>query len=206
MRYIFAIFVAATIAAPTAYAQRTPVFGELGIGFGQTLFSGDIRTRLRQSLGGSFSPGTGGNLSMAFHSAPERWRGLGIGARIKGTFGSSTKGDFGDDYIFNYYNLGLSAKYFPFSRRFNRGLYSRGGIGFGQMTTKRMNESTQSYLHQYAIGSTLSFSTGYTLPLRGKAISVEVEYERSSRNGTINQVGNASFRSGQLGANLVVSF
>lgn len=206
MRQILAVFVVAVSLTRPLAAQRTPVFGEVGIGFGQTTFSGDIRTRLVQSLGGSFSPGSGGNVLMAFHVAPERWRGLGVGARIKGTFGSSTRGDFGDDYIFNYYNLGASAKYYPLSRRFNRGLYSRATVGFGQMTTKRLNDATRFYRHQYAIGSTLSLGTGYTLPLLGRSLSVEAEYETSRRSGTIDQIGSATFRSGQFGANLVVSF
>jgi len=201
-----ALIIASAVSSVAAFAQRAPVYGELGIGFGQTQFMGDIQTRLAQSLGGSFSPGTGGNLLMGFHVAPERWRGLGVGTRIKGTFGSSRRGDLGDDYIFNFYNLGASAKYYPISRTFNRGLYTRGGLGFGQMTTKRLNEATRLYQHQYAIGTTLTLGTGYTLPFRGRGVSVEVEYERSSRSGTINNIGSASFRSGQLGANLVLSF
>lgn len=190
-----------------AQTGKKTVYGEVGLGFGQTLFAGDIRTKLRQSLGGSFEPGTGNNLLMGFYVAPETWRGLGIGSRIRGTFGAPVTGEFGDKYIFNYYNLAVSAKYYAISRQYNRGFYGRGSIGFGQLTTKRQNEAARQYTHQYAIGSSLMGGIGYTRPFRKTSLSIEAEYERSSRQGTINGVGdNQSFRSGQLGINLYVTF
>jgi hypothetical protein len=143
---------------------------------------------------------------MGFYIAPQQWKGLGLGSRIKGTFGTSVEGDFGDSYIFNYYNLAVTAKYFPFSRTFNKGVYARGSAGFGQMTTKRVNEATALYKHQYAIGSTLLLGIGYTFPVRKFALSIEAEYEYSGRNGTIDGVGDAMYRSGQLGGNVVLSF
>jgi hypothetical protein len=42
--------------------------------------------------------------------------------------------------------------------------------------------------------------------LKHSAISLEAEFETSSRNGTVNGVGEQSIRSGQLGLNLLYSF
>jgi hypothetical protein len=188
-------------------AQKTTVFGEAGLGFGQTLFFSNLDAQLRAAYGGSFKPGIGNNLTVGYYVAPASWRGLGLGARIKGTFGTSVEGDFGDDYIFNYYSVMTGLKYYPVSRQFNRGIYTRGSVGFGQMTTKRMNESTNFYAHQYAIGSSLMLGVGYSLPLKRSALSLEAEFEFSSRNGTISGVGDGqSFQSGQLGLNLIYSF
>lgn len=197
--------IAVPVIAQTQSKKR--VYGEIGMGFGQTLFMGDIKQKLGQALGGTFEPGMGNNLMMAFYVAPEKWKGLGIGSRIKGTFGTSVDGDTDNDsYIFNYYNLGLSAKYYFISREYNKGFYTRAGIGFGQFTAKRFNETNQTYLHQYAIGSTASIGAGYSFPLKSTSLSIEAEFERSSRNGTINGVGDAQFTSGQLGANVILTF
>jgi hypothetical protein len=191
-----------------AFAQKTTIFAEAGLGFGQTLFGAGMDAQLRAAYGGSFSPNVGNNLHMAFYAAPQNWKGFGLGSRIKGTFGSSVKGDLGDDYIFNYYNLSVSAKYFLLSRQFNQGFYLRGSYGFGQMTTKRLNEAENRFAHQYAIGGTSTISLGYVIPLKnGKGIGIEAEYERSRRNGTINGLGDSQvFRSAQLGGNFYFSF
>lgn len=186
--------------------NKLPIYGEIGLGFGQTLFFGDMKTQLRAAYGGAFEPGTGNNLMMGFYVSPARWKGFGLGSRIKGTFGTSVKGENGDSYIFNYYNLALTAKYYAFSREFNKGLYMRGSAGFGQMTTKRVNEATKLYKHQYAIGSSLMAGVGYTVAFRKTTLSFEAEFEYSSRNGTIDGTGDATFQSGQLGANVILSF
>ena len=75
------------------------------------------------------------------------------------------KGEHGDEYIFNDYALSLAAKAYPFAKTFNDGPYARASAGFGQMTTKRQNEATNLYRHQYAIGLTLVGALGYTLPV-----------------------------------------
>ncbi len=203
----------ACLFAPLANAQspnekkdRFPIYGEIGLGFGQTLFFGDMKSQLSDSYGGAFDPGTGNNLMMGFYIAPENWKGLGIGSRIKGTFGSSVKGDNGDSYIFNYYNLAITAKYYALSQQFNKGLYLRGSFGFGQFTTKRVNEDSNLYKHQYAIGTSLMGGIGYTIPFRRTALSFEAEFDYSSRSGTIDGKGNASYQSGQIGANVILSF
>jgi hypothetical protein len=150
----------------------------------------------------------GNNLTMGFYLAPQKWKGLGIGSRIKGTFGTSVQGENDSDrYLINYYNLALSAKYYPFSRVYNRGFYGRGSVGFGQFTAKRLNETTHQYVHQYGIGSTLMMGLGYSVPLRRTSLSFEAEFERSSRNGTVSGVGDGVvFRSGQVGLNTYLTF
>jgi len=201
------LFALSSLSAHAQTQSKTRVFGEVGTGFGQTLFFGDAKERLAQTFGGSFKPGTGFNLMTAFYAAPENWKGLGIGTRVKGTFGSSVKGESdSDSYIFNFYSVQASAKYYPLSKAFNKGLYARLSVGFGQFTAKRLNESTNYYLHQYAIGSTLGISTGYTIPLKRSSISFEFEFETSSRNGTVNAIGSQTFQTGQLGFNTILTF
>ncbi|MDX2306168.1 MAG: hypothetical protein NW226_25390 [Microscillaceae bacterium] len=186
--------------------SRFPIYGEFGLGWGQTLFFGDMKAQLTKSYGGAFNPNIGNNLMMGFYVAPENWKGLGVGSRIKGTFGTSVSGDNGDSYIFNYYNLAITAKYYAVSKEFNKGLYVRGSFGFGQFTTKRVNEATKLYKHQYAIGTSLMGGIGYTIPFKKTALSIEAEFDYSNRNGTIDGLGDASYKSGQIGGNVILSF
>lgn len=201
----FALLFAA-FSTSVIFAQKTPVHAEVGLGWGQTILSTKTEALLATALGSTFEAGIGNNLHTAFYVAPEHWKGLGIGSRIKGTFGTSKKGANGDDYIFNYYNLAISAKYFPFSKTFNKGVYARGSFGFGQFTSKSVNETNKQYRHQYAIGATTTISLGYALKLKRNSIGIEAEYENSSRNGTITGLGEARFTSGQIGGNIYITF
>jgi hypothetical protein len=195
------------VTAPVAGVDsKLPVYGEMGIGFGQTLFFGETKSALRRSYGGGGDPGVGSSLMMGFVVAPRVFHGVGVGARIKGTFGSPQKGDAGDDYIFNGYALSLAVKAYPFAKTFNEGPYARASLGFGQMTTKRQNEATSSYRHQYAIGLTLAGALGYTLQVGPVGLGLEAELEYSNRRGTADGIGAITFESGHVGGNFVVSF
>lgn len=201
------LLVGISLIAHSQTVSKKRVFGEVGMGFGQTLFFGDVKEKLNQALGGTFEPGVGNNLLIGFYIAPENWKGFGVGARIKGTFGTSVQGENDpDDYIFNYYNLAASVKYYFIGREYNQGVYARASLGFGQFTAKRVNEANKRYTHQYAIGSTTALGIGYTFPLKTTSLSIETELERSARNGTIDGVGDATFSSGQFGANLILTF
>ena len=207
----FALLAAVLLgSAATATAQKTatknPVYAEVGVGINQTLYFGNTRAKLAQALGGSAKAGTGNNILAGFYVAPQQWRGLGVGSRISGSFGAPVKGDFGDEYIFNYYNLALAAKYYGLSREFGRGLYLRGSAGFGQLTTKRFNEKVNFYRHQYALGTSLMGGVGYTVLLKGWSLGLEAEVEWASRAGTVDGVGSQAFKSGQVGVNVIVGF
>ena len=162
--------------------------------------------QLVRALGGSADFGSANNLLAGFFVAPEKWRGLGVGFHMSGTFGAPVTGDFGDQYIFNAYNVGVAAKYYPLSRQFNRGFYGRGSVGFGQFTTKRFRQDTNFYRHQYALGSSLMGALGYSVRVKGLSVGLEAEVESASRSGTVDGLGSQTFKSGQLGVNLVVSF
>lgn len=192
-----------------AQERKLRVYGEIGMGAGQTLFFGDTREKLRQAIqANDFDPAIAGNMLLGFYVAPEKWRGFGLGARLKFSGGPGSTDDQGGEYYYNYYNFGISGKYYPISRAFNRGLYVRATLGSGQITTKhQFNDEEDTYMHQFAIGSAVTGSLGWTFPLKTKSISVEAEFESGRRNGTISGLGDGQvFRSGQLGANVILTF
>jgi hypothetical protein len=202
------LMLAPTLSEAQSGTKKT-VYGEIGLGFGRTLFFGDMRQKLQAAIGaGDFTPNSGGNFTTAFYVAPEAWRGFGLGVRAKVFGAGGSPGEEGEEYFFNYYHAGVSAKYYPFSRQFNRGFYARSSYGPGQFTAKRdYKDEARTYRHQFAIGSTLLGGIGYTWALKSYSLSLEVEAERARRNGTISGIGEDQvFRSGQLGANFIVTF
>ena len=46
---------------------------------------------------------------------------------------------------------------------------------------------------------------GYTLPLKRTSLSLEAEWESSLRRGTVDTIGDATFRTGQVGVNLILT-
>lgn len=59
------------------------------------------------------------------------------------------------------------------SKELNKGLYVRGSFGFGQFTTKKVNETTNLYKHQYAIVTSLMGGVGYTIPYKRTVFSLK---------------------------------
>ncbi len=190
----------------TPQIRTNNIYGEIGFGTGKTIIANETKSHLKAALGGSFDPVFAGNLSTAFYYAPLNWKGLGIGTRLMWSGGPGAVGENGDDYFFNYYNFSASAKYYALSQTFNKGLYLRFSLGTGQLTTKRANDTSNSYTHQFAIGNTITGNIGYSFPIGKSAVSLEGHFETSSRSGTINGLGDKNLRSGQIGANLIISF
>jgi hypothetical protein len=190
----------------TTQIVQKNIYGEFGFGTGQTTIANETKSHLKVALGGSFDPVFAVNLTTAFYYAPSKWKGLGLGTRLIWSGGAGAVGENGDNYFFNYYNFSFSAKYYAISRTFNKGLYLRLSLGIGQLTTKRANEASNSFIHQFAIGNTISGNIGYSFRVGKNAISLEGHIETSSRNATINGLGDKSLRSGQIGANIIYSF
>jgi hemolysin activation/secretion protein len=206
-KYFLPVLLSLALLQATAQEQKSPVYAEVGLGVGQTLMFGNTMDNLNAALGGTFTPGIGTNLIAGFYAAPVNWRGFGLGARIKGTIGSGVKGKTdADDYIYNYYNLGIHAKY-HFFKTFNKGLFARAGVGFGQMTTKRANDLEKRYVHQYAIGAVGTAAIGYTFWFTNMGLTVESEIESGNRNGTVDKISDGvQFSSGQIGINTLITF
>ncbi len=189
------------------YAQEKSksLYAEFGFGFGQTLFFGDTKQKVGNALGASFDPGVVSNLFMSFYYTPQKLKGFGIGGRIKGSIAGPVR-EGNDDFFFNYYTFGPTIKYYPFSKQFNKGSYTRLTVGSGQLTTKRANEESNNYTHQFAVGGIVMGGIGYTFLIANKTFSIESEFEFSNRNGTVQGIGDDTFQSGQLGVNLIYSF
>lgn len=206
-KYLIVSALLLTVQYSFAQSQKLRIYGEVGLGAGQAIINTKTKAALKNALGGGFEPGIGNNLMMAFYVSPENWKGFGIGSKIHGTFGSPSNGDNGSKYVFNYYNLAIASKYFLLSRKFNKGLYLSGSFGFGQFTSKRLNETANEYQHQYAIGTSLTGGVGYTIPFKKTALSLELQYENANRNGTVNGVKESvTFQTGQFGGNVILSF
>jgi hypothetical protein len=174
-----------------AQDAKMPVYGNVALGYGNTFFYGTLADKETINDGRGFGRNQGFTLSTFFYVSPESWKGLGIGSGVKGFFATPNNGGNNETYLFNYYHVGLGLKYYPFSRTFNKGFCVKSNFGFGQMTEKTKFNSTKTYEHQFAIGTTLLGGIGYSLPLnKGKlALNIDLEAEYSNRRGDVTGKG-----------------
>jgi hypothetical protein len=193
----------------TTESEKIPVYGTISIGYGNTFFSGRLAEKETINDSRGYGRNQGNTLMTWFYVAPQRWKGLGIGTGLKGFFATPNNGGNDETYLFNYYHVGLGAKYYPFSRVFNRGFSLRSNFGIGQMTEKTKFNATQTYEHQFAIGRTVLLGVGYSIPVFKKkaALNIDFDYENSSRRGDVTGLGeNQSFRNSHVSLNIGLGF
>ncbi len=174
-----------------AQDSKIPVYANVALGYGNTFFYGTLADKETVNDGRGFGRNQGFTLSTFFYVSPQSWKGLGIGSGVKGFFATPNNGGNNETYLFNYYHVGLGLKYHPFSRTFNKGFCVKSNFGFGQMTEETRFNSTKTYEHQFAIGTTLLGGIGYSLPLnQGKlALTIDLEAEYSNRRGDVTGKG-----------------
>ena len=192
-----------------AQLNKNPIYGNVAIGYGNTFFSGTLSEKETINDGRGFGRNQGYSLSSFFYVAPVKWKGLGVGSGVKGFFATPNNGGNNETYLFNYYHVGLGAKYYPFSKVFNKGFAFKSSVGIGQMTEKMKYNNTKTYEHQFAVGTTLLAGIGYALPVnKGKnAFTVELEGETSNRRGDVTGKGeDQPFRNKHVSINFGIGF
>ncbi|GAB3740479.1 hypothetical protein [Spirosoma lituiforme] len=202
--------------ATTVRAQNTeptpaklPIYGNISIGYGNTFFSGTLGEKETINDGRGFGRNQGNTLTTWFYVAPARWKGLGVGTGIKGFFATPNNGGDNETYLYNYYHVGVGARYYPLSRVFNKGFNVKSSFGIGQMTEKLKYNKTRTYDHQFAIGTTLLAGVGYSIPAFKKraAVNVDLEFETSNRRGDVTGLGeNQPFRNTHVSLNVGLGF
>jgi hypothetical protein len=188
---------------------KLPIYGNISIGYGNTFFSGTLSEKETINDGRGFGRNQGNTLATWFYVAPARWKGLGVGTGIKGFFATPNNGGNNETYLFNYYHVGVGAKYYPFSKRFNKGFALKSSVGVGQMTEKTKYNATRTYEHQFAIGTTVLAGVGYSIPVFKKrsALNIDFDFETSNRRGDVTGIGeNQSFKNKHVSLNIGLGF
>jgi len=189
---------------------KVPIYAHVAIGYGNTFFHGSLSEKETINDERGFGRNQGSTISTFFYAAPEKWKGLGIGSGVKGFIASPNEGGDNETYFFNYYHVGVGLKYYPFTKQFNKGFNVKANIGFGQMTEKTRFNNTQTYEHQFAVGTTILGGFGYSIPF-GKekmtSFNIDFEAEYSNRGGDVTGVGeNQRFQNSHVSINFGVGF
>jgi hypothetical protein len=206
---IFSVLSVSAAQAQENDAAKLPVYGNISIGYGNTFFYGSLAEKETINDGRGFGRNQGNTLATFFYVASPSWKGFGLGTGIKGFFATPNNGGNNETYLFNYYHVGLGAKYHFLTRTFNKGLYAKSSFGFGQMTEKMRYNDTKQYEHQFAIGTTVLAGIGYAVPvLRQKAaLTVDLEFEYASRRGDVSGVGeDQRFQNSHVSINVGIGF
>jgi len=205
------LFISTTLQAQDAdrTPAKLPVYGTISIGYGNTFFSCILSEKETINDGRGFGRNQGNTLATWFYVAPARWKGLGIGTGIKGFFATPNNGGNNETYLFNYYHVGVGAKYYLLSKQFNKGLALKSSFGIGQMTEKTRFNATRTYEHQFAIGTTLLAGIGYSIPVFNKrsALNIDFDFETSNRRGDVTGLGeDQPFKNKHVSLNIGLSF
>lgn len=115
---------------------KLPIYGNISIGYGNTFFYGKLSEKETINDSRGFGRNQGNTLATFFYVAPQSWKGLGVGTGVKGFFATPNNGGDNETYLYNYYHVGVGARYYFLSRTFNKGLNLKSSAGFGQMTEK----------------------------------------------------------------------
>ncbi|GAA4406557.1 hypothetical protein GCM10023187_26120 [Nibrella viscosa] len=188
---------------------KLPVYGNISFGYGNTFFSGTLGEKETINDDRGFGRNQGNTMATWFYLAPTHWKGLGVGTGIKGFFATPNNGGNNETYLFNYYHVGVGARYYLLSKTFNKGFNLKSSFGFGQMTEKMRYNTTRVYEHQFAIGRTLLVGAGYSIPVfkNRAALILDMEYETSSRRGDVTGIGeNQPFRNSHISVNVGLGF
>lgn len=180
-------------------AQSTPkasfTYAEIKSGYGRTLFGSGLKERVEA---GNFSASGGGLTSLAAYHKFAKLNHLNAGMRFKGLGAGPATGNGGEEMFFNFWLVGVSARYFPLAAEARAGWFVQADYNFvSQFTQKYRNTAALQFDHQFAIGSGVALGLGYQWWFRpGLGLVGSVEYDWSRRQGEVTGLGDKTFRNG----------
>lgn len=198
MKTLFIMALACLIFSANAQtAQNSFTYGEFKSGYGITTFGAGLNERFEA---GNFSTSGGGLTAIAAYRKFEKINKLHLGLKFKGLAAAPSSGDQGEELFFNFWGAAISAKFFPFSKTGEKGIFILGDYNFvTQFTQKYRKVSLLQFDHQFAIGSSITFGAGYQFFFSNRyGLVTSVEFDWASRTGEVQGVGDKNFRNTHL--------
>ena len=211
MKYVF-IFILSCLATHSFcqdISQKSPVFGTVSVGYGNTFFSGVLSEKEERNDQRGFGRNDGITLATFYYWAPEKFRGLGIGTGVRAFVARPNSGNNNETYTYNYYHIGISLRDYFITKRFNEGLYVIANVGWGQGAEKYSFGNTNAHEFQNASGITLLGGLGYAIPLgNGRtALNLDLSYEYANRNAEVtSNTSPADYINSQVSFNVGLVF
>jgi hypothetical protein len=180
-------------------------YGEFKAGYGITQFSSGLDERFEN---GKFSISGGGLFSVAAYRKFQKLNNLHFGLKFKALGAAPSKGGNNNEMFFNFWGAAISTKYFPFSRSASQGVYLQGDYNFVSQFTQKYRSSTElEFDHQFAIGSSFTLGLGYQYRLKKRySLTASIEYDRATRQGEVQGIGDRQFRNSNLAFQLGLVF
>ena len=196
---LFLLFGQTLLFAQTKDEKVAFTYGEFRAGYGVSFFGEGLKEKYNA---GNFSTSAGGLASLALYRKFKKIDYLNFGIKYKSLGAAPAKGDNGQEMFFNYWGAAVSAKYFPFDKTAQKGIYLQADYFFiTQFTQKYRTKANLEFNHQFAIGSGVAFGFGYDFPIgKGRTmLTVGLEYEIDSRKGEVSGIGDKTFKSSNFG-------
>lgn len=160
---------------------------------------------------GNYPSNTGAGFSLGFYKPLKGVKGLMIGASVRMALTGSepSNGGYAEAYYFNFFQINLAVKYYPFE---TNNWHVLGEFGSASVLTKNrfLNEQgEQNFFHQFGVGLGGGVGFGYSfLPFKNKekAIELQLLYQLMSTRVEVNEVGDDQWKFGAIGINVVFVF
>lgn len=191
---------------PAQSSEKTSfTYAEIKSGYGRTIFGSGLKERVDA---GNFSASGGGLTSLAAYHKFAKLNHFNGGMRFKGLGAGPATGNGGEEMFFNFWSVGLSARYFPFAAEARAGWFAQADYNFvTQFTQKYRNTAALQFDHQFAIGSGVALGLGYQWWFRpGLGLVASAEYDWSRRQGEVTGLGDKTFRNGHAALQIGIIF
>ncbi|WP_310555961.1 hypothetical protein [Flavobacterium sp.] len=190
--------------AQIAPEKKSFTYGEFKAGYATNQFGENLE---QQYDSGNFGNSGGGLFTLAAYHKFESINHFNFGGKFSALGASPSKGDNGNEMLFNFWGAAISAKYYPINKNADKGLNFYTDFYFiTQFTQKYRNVDAKIYNHQFAIGNGLTIGGAYDFSIRKYNFSASVEYGLASRRGEVTGVGDRNFKSSYIGTQLGFKF
>lgn len=184
--------------------KKSFTYGEFKAGYAVSQFGKNLEEKYDA---GNFGSSSGGLFTLAAYHKFENINHFNFGGKFSALGASPSKGDNGNEMLFNFWGAAISAKYYPLNKNADKGLNFYTDFYFiTQFTQKYRNVDAKIYNHQFAIGNGLTIGGAYDFSFRKYNFSASVEYGLASRRGEVTGVGDKTFKSSYIGTQLGFKF
>jgi|GEM_PF-1073650 len=160
---------------------------------------------------GSYRNLSGYQLSVGWYKPLRRVRGLKLGALVRNVQTGSTPSDGGyaEAYFFNFITAGVAAQYRPLS---TLPLFVKADFGLAAVLTKNRyvpTGGTQSFFHQFGIGTAFGAEVGYVFSLHAKTglgLELKTGYQWAKTRVEVNGIGDDRWGFGALSIGTALHF
>jgi hypothetical protein len=205
IKLFFCFLISVTFIKAQTTEKTYFTYGEFKSGYGITRFGNGLKEKYNA---GNFSASGGGLTTLAAYKKFQKINNINLGLKFKGLGAAPAIGDNNQEMFFNFWAVAFALKYFPLKKEADQGIYLQADFNFvTQFTQKYRNTASLDFYHQFAIGNSYTIGIGYQHKFSKQfGMVTSLEYDRASRTGEVQGVGEKNFKNTHIAAQIGIIF